>query len=807
MSLLQDLFYTLRSLRKAPGFSLVVIITLALGIGANTAVFSMIDVLLLRPLPYPDSGHLLRLSETKTPGDSSIMADVSPANFIDWQAQSRAFTGMAASEGFHYNLTGNGQPEHVWGGASSAGWFSVLGVHAEHGRDFRPEEDAPDAAPVVILSDELWRRRFNGDLGIVGKVIGLNGGPFTVVGVMPPKADYREENELWVPLQQQIRPDRMLWRDARFLEVIARPKPGITMAQATDDLNRVAVALRQAHTASNIYGGAAIIPLQKSLTGDMRQMLMVSFAIVGLVLLVVCANVANLMLLRVTGRSRELAIRLALGAKPINLVRQLVLEGICLGAAAGTVGLAIGTAGKKLLLWQLGWQSPELTAANLSWTVLLFTFGVSVVVGIVFALLPALAVVRAERHDMLRRASSGTTVDVKGRRLRKALAIAEIACSAVLLAGTILVARSFQALRQVPLGFDIDHRVEVSLPLPRIRYQRDADVARFYQQVTEKVRALPGVMDATTSHVLPLSGGNFGVSFQTVEGNAAAEDFHDVDLRLSDAHYLSALNIPLLRGRFIADIDRGDTEQVCVINKAMAEKYWPNQDPMGRLIVLTRNDVNGEKKPRRIVGVVADVRGRINEDPPPAVYVPYAQMAFFNMELLVHTRDSVPAVRKSVAAVLQTIDPDQPIRSVHIFSNALPDALGDWTVAITLLGGLAALAVLLTTLGLFAVIAYMVKEKTREIGIRMAIGATQASVRNLVLKQTARLAVIGAGIGIFLSIVSSRFLGSLIYGVRRTDPLTFAVVIGLLAALALAASYIPARRAMRVDPILALRDE
>ena len=806
MSLLQDLFHTLRSLRKAPGFSLVVIVTLALGIGANTAVFSMIDVLLLRPLPYPDSGHLLRLSETKTPGDSSTISDVAPANFIDWQAQTRAFTGIAASEGFHYNLTGNGQPEHVWGGASSAGWFSVLGVHAALGRDFRAEDDAPAATPVVILSDELWRRHFNADPGIVGKVVGLNGGPFTVVGVMRPKCDYREEIELWVPLQQQIRPDRMLWRDSRFLHVIARPKPGVTMAQATDDLNRVAAALRQAHTTGDIYGGAAIMPLQKSLTGDVRQMLMVSFAIVGLVLLVVCANVANLMLLRVTGRSRELAIRLALGAKPINLVRQLVLEGICLGAAAGATGLAIGVAGKKLLLWQLEWQSPDLMAANLSWAVLLFTFGVSVIVGIVFALLPALAVVRAERHDMLRRASSGTTVDVKGRRLRKALAIAEIACSVVLLAGTILVARSFQALRHVQLGFDIDHRVEVSLPLPRIRYQRDADVARFYQQVTEKVRALPGVIDATATHVLPLNDG-FGVGFQTVEDNATAEEFHAVALRLSDSHMLSALNFPLLRGRFIADTDRGDTEQVCVINKAMAQKYWPGKDPMGRLIVLTRNDVNGEKKPRRIVGMVADVRGRINEDPPPAVYVPYAQMAFFNMELLVHTRDSLPAVRKSVAAVLQTIDPDQPIRSVHTFSDALPGALGDWTVAITLLGGLAALAVLLTTLGLFAVIAYMVKEKTREIGIRMAIGATQASVRNLVLKQTARLAVIGAGIGIFISITSSRFLGSLIYGVRRTDPLTFAVVIGLLAALALAASYIPARRAMRVDPILALRDE
>jgi putative ABC transport system permease protein len=804
---LQDLLFSLRLLRKAPGFSLVVIVTLALGIGANTAVFSMIDVLLLRPLPYPDSSHLLRLSETKAAGDSSTISDVAPANFIDWQAQSRAFTGMAASAGFHYNLTGNGQPEHVWGGAGSAQWFSVLGVHAAVGRDFHPEEDAPTAAPVVILSDQLWRRRFAADPGIVGKVIGLNGGPFTVLGIMPPKADFREEIELWIPLQQQIRPDRMLWRDSRFLTVIARPKPGVTMSQATDDLNRVAAALRQAHTAGDIYGGAAINPLQKSLIGDIQQMLMVSFAVVALVLLVAGANVANLMLLRVTGRSRELAVRMALGAKPINLVRQLVMEGVCLGATAGTAGLAIGAAGKKLLLWQLGWESPALSAANLSWSVLLFTFGLSVIAGIVFALLPALAVVRAERHYMLRRASSGTTVDVKGRRLRKALAIAEIACSVLLLAGTILVARSFQALRHVQLGFDSDHRVEVSLPLPRIRYQRDADVVRFYQQVTEKVRALPGVVDATTTHMLPLNDGHFGVSFQTVEGNASPEEFHEVELRLADEHHLSALSIPLLRGRFIADTDRGETAPVCVINKALAQKYWPDKDPMGRLIVLTRNDVNGEKKPRRIVGVVADVRGRINEDPPPAVYVPYAQMSFFNMELLVHTRDTVPAVRKSVAAVLQTIDPDQPIRAVHTFSDALPSALGDWTVAIKLLGGLAALAVLLTTLGLFAVIAYMVREKTREIGIRMAIGATPGSVRNLVLKQTAWLAVAGAVIGIFLSVTSSRFLGSLIYGVRRTDPLTFAVVIALLAALALAASYIPARRAMRVDPILALRDE
>ncbi len=807
MSLLQDLSYTLSSLRKAPGFSLVVVLTLALGIGANTAVFSMIDVLLLRPLPYPDSKHLLKLFETKAANDSTTLSGVSPANFLDWAEQSRVLKTMAASAGFRYNLTGNGVPEQVWGGAVSSQWFTVLGVRPLLGRDFLAEEDQPGAAPAVLLSNGLWRRKYQADSGIIGRIVGINGDSFTVIGIMPEKADIREGTELWIPLQKQIRPDRMLWRDSRFLDVIARVKPGLTKAQATDDLNRIAGSIRAAHPNGDIYGAATILPLQQSLAGDVRGMLMVSFATVALVLLVACANVANLMLLRVTARTRELAIRMALGAKPRNLIRQLVVEGICLGAAAGMAGLAIGAAGKKILLWQLEWQSPELSAVNLSWPVLFFTFGVSVVAGVIFALVPALTVVRAEMHDLLRRASSTATVNVKGRRLRQSFVIAEIACSMVLLAGTGLMIRSFQRLHDVPLGFDTDHRVIVLLSLPRTKYQRDADVVRFYQQVVEKVRAVPGVMDATFTYMVPLNGGGFGGSFQTVGNSGTAEQFNDVELRLADSHTLTALAVPLLRGRFIQDTDYGESEPVCVINKAMARKYWPNQDPLGQLLVLTRGDINGDKKPRRVVGVAADTRDIINQEPEPQVYVPYAQISFFNMQLLVHTHDSVAAVRKSVSAVLQTVDPDQPIRQVKAFDNILPDALGDWRVAITLLGGLAGLAVLLTTLGVFAVISYMVREKTREIGIRMAIGATPGNVCVLVLRQTLGLAAIGIILGIAISAGCTRVLGSLIYGVRSTDPLTFMVVTAMLAALALLASYIPARRAMRIDPMLTLRAE
>jgi putative ABC transport system permease protein len=808
MSLLQDLSYTLSSLRKAPGFSFVVVLTLALGIGANTAVFSMIDVLLLRPLPYPDSRHLLRLFETKTANDSTTMSDLSPANFIDWQQQSRSFAGMAASEGFRYSLTGNGSAEQVWGAAASAEWFGVLGVHPALGRDFRPEDDHPSAAPTVLLSDGLWRRKYQADETIVGKTIRINGDSFTVIGVMPAKADFREQElALWIPLQKQIRPDRMLWRDARFLAVVARIKTGFTEAQAKDELNRIAASIRAAHPTGGIYGAAAIAPLQESINAELRPMLLVSLATVALVLLVACANVTNLMLLRVTARTRELAIRMALGAKPRNLIRQLVVEGICLGAAAGVAGLAIGAAGKKILLWQLEWQSPELSAVNLSWPVLLFTFGVSVVAGIVFALVPALTVVRAEMHDLLRRASSTTTVDVKGRRLRQGFVIAEIACSLVLLTGTGLLVRSLQSLHHVSFGFNTDHRVIVAISVPRTKYQRDPDVVRFYQQVVDKVRALPGVMDATFTYGIPLDGGTFGGSFQKIENGSLEEQFNDIELRLSDSHTLSAFSIPLLRGRFIADSDSILSEPVCVINRALAQKYWPNQDPLGKLIVLTRGDVNGEKKPRRVVGVAADTRDVINQEPLPQIFVPYAQISFFNMSLLVHTRDSAAAVRKSVNDVLQSVDPDQPIRHVAVFADLVPGALADWRVAITLLGGLAGLAVLLTTLGVFAVISYMVREKTREIGIRMAIGATPGSVCILVLRQTLRLAAIGIALGVAISAGCTRLLGSLIYGVQPTDPLTFMIVIALLAALALLASYIPARRAMRIDPMLTLRAE
>src|SRR6185437_17055255 len=424
----------------------------------------------------------------------------------------------------------------------------------------------------------------------------------------------------------------------------------------------------------------------------------------------------------------------------------------------------------------------------LSWQVLLATFAIAVLAGATFALLPALAVTRLKNSDLLRRASLGTTLDVQGRRLRQGFVMAEIACSIVLLAGAGLLVRSFQNLRHQPLGFQTDHRIVVVVSLPRIRYQRDADVVRFYDHVGDKVRALPGVENATFTFPLPL-GDPFGVSFKAPQ-DTSVDPFNVAGLRLADSHVFATLGIPLLHGRLIEASDTGDSEPVCLINLAMAKKIWPGQDPLSRLVVVTRDDVHGQRTLRKIVGIVGDTRERINEEPQPMIYVPYSQMSFFTMDLLVETRDSPAALRKSVAAVLANVDPDQPIRSIENFSEYLPAALGDWTTALTLLGGLAILAVLLTALGVFAVIGYTVRERTREIGIRMAVGATPYHVRNMVLWQCAWLAAAGAAIGTVAAAACTRFLGSLVYGVRAVDPLTFIFVAAILAAIALIASYL-----------------
>src|SRR5579864_2794123 len=805
MTLWNEFIYSLRMLRKELGTSLLVVLTLALGMGATAAVFSVIYAVLLKPLPYPDSGRIVALYEVKTAHDEASQSDVAPGNFLDWREQNRSFSAIAGFAGFHYILTGVGAPQHLWGGAVSAGWWKVFGVQPELGRVFTAEEDRPNAPQVAVLTDRLWRTRFHADPQIVGRPIRLNGETYTVVGVMPPDpTTLHTEIDFWTPLERQILPRRMRWRDARFLRTFARLRPGISLAQAAGELSGISAAIHREHLSEDVFGGSMVTPLRRVLTGDVRDELLIAFAIVALLLLVACTNVANLMLVRMSSRARELAIRTALGAQLLHILRQLLIESLCLALFGAVAGLSFAAVLIQVVRHFGEAQMLELEFAQINPYVIAFMFALAILTGVIFGLGPAMTVVHANAEDVLRKASLTMTAHRGHRRLRHGIAVAEIACSLVLLAGAGLLLRSLTALQRVPLGFATDHRAIASISLPRMKYQQDRDVIRFYDEVVNRVRAIPGVSDAAVIDPPPLDDDEFATSF-VIPGAVGSPQYEPVGLRLTDPHYFSVLKIPILRGRGFTDQDRIDSAPVCIVNQAMARRYWQHQDPIGRFLVLTRGDAAATQRPRQIIGVVADVRDQINLEPESAVYVPYRQMPFPSMKLVMHTAAPLGSLRPAIESAVQSADADEPLGSLRTLDSLVVDAQQPWRLALTLLGGLAGLALLLSSVGVFGVMSHLVREKTKETGIRIALGATTSDIRLNILAVTAGITFAGIALGIGLSAAATRFLGSLIYGVASADPLTFALVAALLAGVALLASYIPARRAIGVDPMEALR--
>ena len=807
MKLWNEFIYSLRMLRKTPGASLLVVLTLALGMGATTAVFSIIYAALLKPLPYPDSGRIVALYESKTAHDEASQSDVAPGNFLDWREQSRSFSALAGFAGFHYILTGDGAPQHLWGGAVSAGWWKVFGVQPEIGRVFTAEEDRPSSPQVAVLSDRLWRRRFHADPQVVGRSIRLNGVPYAVLGVMPPDpTTLHTEIDFWTPLERQILPQRMLWRDSRFLRTFGRLRPGISLQQATDDLNRISAVIQRQHPTADVYGGAMVTPLRRMLTGDVRGQLFVAFAVVVLLLLVACTNVANLMLVRISNRGRELAIRTTLGARPQHVLRQLLIESLSLALCAGVAGLALASVLIQVVRHSGEAQMLELGLAQINPYVIAFMFALAILSGVIFAVAPAMPVLRSNAEDVLRKASLTVTAHRGHRRLRHGIAVAEIACSLVLLAGAGLLLRSLAALERAPLGFSTAHRALASISLPRMKYQQDRDVIRFYEKVVDRVRAIPGVSDAAVIDPPPLYDDEFGTSF-VIPGAAGSPQYEPVRLRLTDAHYFSVLKIPLLLGRAFTDHDSIDSAPVCIVNRVMARDHWPKQDAIGRFLVLTRGDAAGLQRPRQIVGVVADVRDEINLEPGPTVYVPYRQMPFPSMKIVMHTDAPLASLQAAVQSAVQASDTDEPLGPLQTLDSLVTEAQQPWRLALSLLGALAGLALLLSAVGVFGVMSYLVRERTKELGIRLALGATPTHIRRDILAIAAGIALIGIALGVGISALVTRFLGSLIYSIAPADPWTFTAVAVLLAGMALLASYIPARRATRVDPMVALRYE
>lgn len=807
--MLQDLRYAFRTIVKNPGFALVAVLALALGIGANSAIFSVVYAVLLRPLPVRDPGNLVVVHHSYP---NLATASVSPANYQDYLTMTRAFESMGADAMWSANLTGIGEPERLVGRRVTASYFSTLGVAPAMGRAFLNEEDRAGANKVAILGHGFWQRRLGGDPTILNQTINLNGAPYTVVGVMPDGFRTDRETDVMVPMA--FTPDEAspAERGYEFVTMYARLRPGFTIDAARKDMNSVADRLRAAFYPPGSKWGVSVIPLREELVGDMRGSLLTLFAAVGLVLLIACANVASLLLARAAVRRREIAIRRAIGATQARLVRLLLTESVLLALMGGAVGLLAALWGSSLLINALptelsrdipGWDR---IAVNLP--VLGFTFGVAMLTGILFGLMPALQTSRQGLSDSLKEGSRGSEGAAR-HRARHALVVAEFALSLVLLIGAGLLVRSFWRVQQVNPGFDPNGLLTFSISLPSAGYPNRAAVGGFYGRLLDEIRAIPGVQSAGAVSNLPLSGDNQNATF-FVEGLPVPTDGEAPhgDPRSTGAGYFEAMRIPLLRGRYLSARDAADSTFTAVIDENLAQKYFPGQDPIGHRIGF------GGKKPvwREIVGVVAHVKhygldGRDLRSEKVQYYFPVTQYAERSMYVVVRGSGEPAELGLAIRAAVSRIDSAMPIYAVRTMERVREQSLAQRRLLMTLLAVFAALALALAAVGIYGVMSYGVAQRVKEIGIRMALGARPGDVLRMVAGQGLALAAIGAAIGICGGWGVARLMNQLLFGISAADPLTFLGVPLLLGVVALAATWFPARRATKVDPLVALRDE
>jgi putative ABC transport system permease protein len=816
---LQDVRYGLRQLRRSPGFTIVAILTLALGIGANTAMFSAINAVMLRPLPFPQPNRIVQVLRQYKNGISS---SVSVPVFDYWREHNPVFSAIAAFsfKPVGFNVATRGLPERVPGVRVTAEFFQVLGVSPVLGRNFLPQEDTPGGAHVVILSYNLWRTRFGANPNLIGQTISLDGQPYTVVGVMPRafrwpvSSDFENGVDLWTPyrLPQQSRDL------ANYLEVIARLKSGVTRRQAAASMSVLSQRLRKAFPAAVGEGeGVTLAPLHERLVGNIRTALLVLMAAVGLVLLIACVNVANLTLARATARGREIAMRTALGAGRARIFGQLTVESVTLGVLGGTLGLLVAVGGNRLLTTIGPANLPQLKEASLDWRVLGFTLAVSVVTGILFGLAPALSATRTDLVESLKEGTLRTTTGGKRRRLSGVLVAAEVALSLMLLTGAGLLLASFVKLVNVNPGFDPRHVLTFETTLPEAKYGAPPAFSAFCRQVLDRLHEIPGAGDPALITILPTQGNldlPYVVESRTVSENGSSGDSQ---YRFISPHYFRAMKIPLIRGRYFTDADSGNSQPVVIINRTMAHELWKDQDPVGQTIIIGKGlGPNWTDRPRQIVGVVGDVKsGSLDRPARPEMFIPYTQVPPHILALVVRLapvswvirarQGTVPidAVRQAVLSV----DANEPIASVKTMEALLSGSIARRRFNMLLLGTFSLLALILSAVGMYGVLSYSVAQRTHEMGIRVALGAQRRDVLRLVIGQGLKLALVGVAAGVAGALGLTRFLSSLLYGVKPTDPLTFIGVSAIAIAVALLASYVPARRAMRVDPMTALRHE
>jgi putative ABC transport system permease protein len=810
-TLWQDIRYGFRMLLKKPGFTAVAILALALGVGANTAIFSVVNGVLLRPLPFKDSDRLVRLGEwSKQVPTMSI----SYPNFKDWREQNHVFEGIAATQFDSYNLTGADEPERLLGRNVSWNFFDVLGVTPAVGRSFREEEDHAGAPRVCVISNSLWQRRFSSDQKIVGKAVTLNGEPYTVVGVLPAGYRFGTQTDVFAPIGLGEASERMAPRDNHpGIYAVARMKPGVTFEQAEAEMKSIAARLAAAYPKTNTGNGVTITPLREYFVGDIRTSLLVLLGAVGLVLLIACANVANLLLARAASRYREIAVRTALGASRFRIIRQLLTESLILGVISGTVGLLLAMWGVDVLRRASLDIIPTTADISLDRNVLFFTLGISLLTGVLFGLAPALQASKPELNEALKEGGRSGAESPARNRVRSLLVVAEVALSLMLLVGAGLLVRSFVQLLRTDPGFEPRNLLTFSLSY-RVGKDEGRKAANFFKAVEERIRALPGVEAVAVSNGVPMLGAS--ETMVQIEGRPSAEPGKQL---FTVAYYptkdfLKAMGIRLVRGRFFDEHDTQDSPLVAVIDEEFARLYFPGEDPVGKFF---EGSPEMNIPHTEIVGVVAHVKNYGLDTPGPVqaeLYrsreqVPdrFQPLLADRVSLVVRTSGDPAAMAPAVRRAVQEIDPNQPVFNVNTMEQVLSDSVASQRLSMLLLSIFAAVAMTLAAVGIYGVMSYAVAQRTHEFGIRMALGAEGRDVLRMVVRQGMLLALAGVGAGLLGALALTRVMSSLLYGVSATDPLTFAGVPLVLACVALAACLIPARRATKVDPMVALRYE
>ncbi len=796
----RDFRFSLRSLLKRPGFTAIALLALALGIGANTAIFSLVNAVILQPLPYRDPDRLISVYGTR---NRSTQGSVGPTDFLDYRSQNKTFEQFAASGSMMLpmNLTGSGEPERLNASIITGNYFDTFGVRPALGRGFSLENEKTGQDHVTVLSHAFWQTRFGGDPNIVNKTINLDGKAYEVLGVMPAEVVLPQPAQLWVPINFDADPE-MKMRNARFLRGIGRLKEGVTLDQAQTDTDLIAAQLEQQYPDSNTGWSLRLIPLREILVGGSRTMLFILFGAVGFVLLIACANVANLLLVRAAARQKEIAMRTALGASRLRIIRQMITESLLLAIFGGALGALLAVAGVKLLV-SLGEDNiPRTANVKIDATVLAFTLLISLATGLLFGLAPAIRTMKENLVDALKDGIRGGSEATVKNRTRSLLVVFESAIAVMLLIAAGLLIRSLVALQNVDPGFDPNNVLTLRVDLPRQKYNTPEKASNFFEQLETRVAGLPGVEAVGLITDLPLSGEARDMPYR-VEGRPATSDIAFVDFRRVNKNYFSAMRIPLRRGRNFSEQEVRQSDKAIVVSQAFVDSVFPNEEALGKRLIIWSGIRN---EPYEIIGIVGDTRYQsLQGEPSATMYVPTRELLFVN--LVIRTQGDPLSLVGGVRKEVNALDPDQPIAAIRPMTEWVAMSAAGARYRTTLLGLFALLAMILAATGIYGVMSYSVAQRTQEIGVRMALGARPLDVLKLVVRQGMMLALIGVVVGLAGALALTRVMSSLLFGVTERDPITFVAVAALLIVVAFISCFVPAHRATRVDPLIALRCE